>query len=180
MTTRLLPLVASISFLLAGPVPAQGDPGRPYPPSAVKRYQFNIDIGLLEGGIGYAERLGAGPLSFGVGLWFAWEPAEAFDRRFFEARGVEPFVRYQARRGIQAELGPSFLRYATGDDCSDCTATFIGLRAAALAGGRRFLFGPAIRYGLVTGSSTPTEMGFVVGLQVRYFLAWEATSGTQR
>ena len=174
MLTRTLAAVASLSFLLPGPVLGQTDPGSPPASSGiVKRYQFTVDVGLLELGIAYGERLGAGPFSFGGGLWVAWEPAETFDRAFFEARGVELVVRYQPSRSIQAEVGPSFLRYATADDCSDCGATFIGLRVAAFAGGRRFLFGPAIRYGGVTGSSTPTETGFVFGLQLRLFLDWD-------
>jgi hypothetical protein len=166
MPTRILPVVASLSLLLPGPVLGQSP--------IVKRNQFTVDLGPLELGLGYGERVGTSRLSLGGGVWAAWEPqVETFDGNFFEPRGLELFARYQISRSLQAEAGPSLLRYASGDDCSNCGATFLGLRVAAFAGGRRLLFGPAIRYGGVVWGSAPGGMGFVYGLQLRLFFDWD-------
>ena len=137
----------------------------------MKRNQLTIDAGLLALGIGYAEG-GGGRSSVGVRLWAAWEAPATFDRPFFEPRGVEVFARYQVSRSVQAEAGPSFLRYADVDDCSTCNRTFLGVRGAALVG-RRLLFGPELRFGAVTGGSRPVEAGFVLGAQLRLLLDWE-------
>lgn len=169
--TRVLVTGAAISSILVGPILGQTTPGSPSSPLAIKRNQLTIDVGLLALGIGYAAG-GRGRSSVGVRLWAAWGAPTTFDRPFFEPRGVDVFARYQVSHSVQAEAGPSFLRYADGDDCSNCNRTFLGVRGAALAG-RRLLFGPEIRFGAVIGGSRPAETGFVLGAQLRLLLDWE-------
>ena len=166
-------VVVGIALLLPGPLWGQADSTARTDSLAAKRYQFTIDVGVLELGLAYGQRVAFGRLSLGAGVWVAWQPSETFDRSFFEPRGVELFARYQISRYAQAEVGPSFLRYAYADDCSRCTGSFLGVHGAALVGGHRFLFGPTIRYGRVTGGPDPAETGFVYGLQMRILFGWE-------
>ena len=170
-TTRVLATGAAIWSALVGPIAGQSTPGSPSSSRAIKQNQLTIDVGLLALGIGYAEGIG-GRSSVGVRLWAAWEAPATFDRPFFDPRGVEVFARYQVTRTVQAEVGPSFLRYADADDCSNCTRTFLGVRGAALAG-RRLRFGPEIRFGAVTGGPRPAETGVVLGVQLRLLFDWD-------
>jgi hypothetical protein len=94
-----------------------------------RKNHFSVDVGLLQGGLSYARRLGHGQFSIGGGVWGAWEPWSSFEGSVFEPLGAELFVRAHPSRAVQLELGPSLLRYRWADDCSECTGTFTGVRA---------------------------------------------------
>jgi hypothetical protein len=55
--------------------------------------QFSIDVGLVQGGLTYARRLGQGNFSVGGGVWAAWEPWSSFETNVWEPLGVELFLR---------------------------------------------------------------------------------------
>jgi hypothetical protein len=139
---------------------------------AIRRNQFSVDLGLLQGGLSYARRLGDGPFSLGGGLWGAWEPWSSFEGNVFEPLGAELFVRAQPGRAAQLELGPSLLRYRWADDCSECTGTFTGVRAAAMVGQGIFSLGPTVRLGRITGDPRGSEVGLLWGLQARLLFSW--------
>jgi hypothetical protein len=123
--------------------------------SAIRRDHFSIDIGLLQGGLSYARRVGHGRFSVGGGVWGAWEPWNSFDGSIFEPIGVEAFVRMHPSREVHLELGPSLLRYYWADDCSECTGTFAGLRATAMVG--KGVFSRAPRFGWAAPPETRKE-----------------------
>ena len=133
----------------------------------IRKNHFSVDVGLLQGGLSYARRVGRGPFSIGGGVWGAWEPWSSFEGSVFQPLGAELFVRAQPSRAVQLELGPSLLRYLWADDCSECTGTFTGVRAAAMVGQGIFLLGPTVRLGRVTGHPAGGETGILWGIQGR-------------
>jgi hypothetical protein len=137
------------------------------------RNQLSLDVGPLEGGLAYARRLGQGPWSVGGGVWAAWEPWNTFESNFWEPRGVHLFLRGRPSREVQLELGPSLLRYQWADDCSACSGTFVGIRAAALVGRGIFALGPVIQLGHSSGSPAGAETGLLWGLQGRLLFSWD-------
>ncbi|HEY7504162.1 MAG TPA: hypothetical protein VH700_08685 [Gemmatimonadales bacterium] len=139
--------------------------------ATIGKNQFAFDVGMLQGGLSYARRVGP-KLSIGGGLWGAWEPWNSFESSFVEPLGVELFVRVHPAREVHLEAGPSLLRYGWADDCSECTGTFTGLRAAAMVGTGIFSLGPAVRYGRITGGTSGSEMGVIWGIQARLLFAW--------
>ena len=125
-TTRYSSLLGLLVIAQAAPVVAQD--------SAIRRNQFSVDIGVLQGGLSYGRQIGHGHFSIGGGVWGSWEPWSTFEGNVREPLGVELFVRARPSRDLQLELGPSLLRYHWADDCSECTGTFAGVHAAAMVG----------------------------------------------
>lgn len=156
-----------LTLVLAGVTPglAQDD-------AAIRRNQFSIDIGMLQGGLSYARRVGQGKYSIGGGVWAAWEPWSSFRENVFEAAGADLFVRMHPSPEVHLEAGPSLMRYHWADDCSQCTGTFAGLRAAAMVGKGVFSLGPAVRLGYVTGPPTGSELGVLWGIYARLLFSW--------
>jgi hypothetical protein len=157
-------LFLAVAAAQAVPVLAQSAP--------VRKNQLSLDVGLLEGGVSYARRVGQGPFSIGGGAWFSWEPWNSFEENVWEAIGAELFVRAQPSRDVHFELGPSLLRYRWEDDCSECDGTFAGLRAAAMVGQGIFSLGPAFRLGRISGSPAGSEVGILWGIQGRLLFSW--------
>jgi hypothetical protein len=139
---------------------------------AIRKNQFAVDIGPLQAGLTYARRIGHGPLSIGAGVWGAWEPWSSFEGNIFEPLGADLFIRAHPWRTVQLELGPSLLRYYWADDCSECTGTFAGVRAAAMVGRGIFALGPVVRLGRVTGNPAGAETGILWGVQGRLLFSW--------
>jgi hypothetical protein len=158
----------SILFLL---VMANAAPGLAQD-GAIRKNHFSVDVGLLQGGLSYARRVGHGPFSVGGGVWGAWEPWNSFEGSVSQPLGAELFVRAQPSRAVQLELGPSLLRYRWADDCSECTGTFAGLRAAAMVGQGVFSLGPTLRVGRLTGDPAGGETGILWGIQGRLSFSW--------
>ena len=139
--------------------------------ATIGKNQFAFDVGVVQGGLSYARRVGP-KLSIGGAVWGAWEPWNSFESTFVEPLGVELFVRAHPSREVHLEVGPSLLRYASADDCSECTGTFTGIRAAAMVGTGIFSLGPAVRFGRITGGTSGSEMGVIWGIQARLLFAW--------
>ena len=139
---------------------------------AIRKNQFSVDVGPLEGGLSYARRVGHGRFSIGGGVWGAWEPWHSFEGSVVEPLGVELFVRVQPSRAVHLEAGPSLLRYIWADDCSECTGTFAGVRAAAMVGRGIFALGPTVRLGRLTGSPAGDQTGVLWGIQARLLFSW--------
>jgi hypothetical protein len=158
----------SITFAL---VAANAAPGLGQD-SAIPKNHFSVDVGPLQGGLSYARRVGAGPFSIGGGVWGAWDPWSSFEGSVFQPLGAELFVRAHPSRAVQLELGPSLLRYLWADDCSECTGTFNGVRAAAMVGKGIFSLGPTVRLGRVTGHPAGGETGILWGIQARLLFSW--------
>jgi hypothetical protein len=154
-----------LALLLAGATPGLAQD------ATIGRNQFSLDIGVLQGGLSYARRVGQ-KFSVGGGVWGAWEPWNSFESAFFEPIGVELFVRAHPSRDIHLEAGPSILRYYSEDDCSECTDTFTGIRTAAMVGNGVFSLGPTVRFGRITGGASGSEMGIIWGIQGRLLFAW--------
>jgi hypothetical protein len=140
---------------------------------AAPKNQISLDVGLIQGGVSYARRVGAGPFSVGGGLWGGWEPWNSFRGNVWEPMGAELFVRAHPSNDVHLELGPSVLRYYWADDCSGCTGTFLGLRAAAMVGKGIFSLGPTARIGRTTGDPAGDETGIIWGIQARLLFSWE-------
>jgi hypothetical protein len=140
--------------------------------SVPNKNQFSLDIGVLQGGLSYARRLGQKNLSLGGGVWGAWEPWSTFESNVWEPLGVELFLRAHPSRDVHLEAGPSLLRYYWADDCSECTGTFVGIRAAAMAGQGIFSLGPTARVGRLTGAPGGNETGLLFGFQARLLFSW--------
>jgi hypothetical protein len=138
---------------------------------AIRKNHLSVDVGLLQGGLSYARRVSQ-KFSVGGGVWAAWEPWNSFESTFVEPLGVELFVRAHPSPDVHLEVGPSLLRYYSADDCSECTGTFTGIRAAAMVGKGIFSLGPAVRFGRITGGSSGSELGVVWGIQARLLFAW--------
>jgi hypothetical protein len=138
---------------------------------AIRKNHISIDVGLLQGGLSYARRVSQ-KFSVGGGVWAAWEPWNSFESTFVEPLGVELFLRAHPSPDVHLEVGPSLLRYYSADDCSECTSTFTGIRAAAMVGKGIFSLGPAVRFGRITGGSSGSELGMVWGIQARLLFAW--------
>jgi len=139
---------------------------------AIRKNHFSVDVGVLQGGLSYARRLGQGPFSIGGGIWAAWEPWSTFESDVWEPLGMELFVRAHPSRDVQLEVGPSLLRYHWADDCSGCTGTFAGVHAAAMVGRGVFALGPTLRLGRVTGGPAGDEIGLLFGIQARLLFSW--------
>jgi hypothetical protein len=139
--------------------------------SAIRKNHFSLDVGMLQGGLSYARRVGP-KLSVGGGVWAAWEPWSSFENPVLEPVGVELFLRAHPSRDVHLEVGPSLLRYYTADDCSECTDTFTGIRTAAMVGRGIFSLGPTVRLGRVTGGTSGSELGVIWGIQARLLFGW--------
>jgi len=163
-TTKYLRLVVALVVAHAAPGLAQD--------GAIRENHFSVDVGVLQGGLSYARRLGQGPFSIGGGIWAAWEPWSTFESNVSEPLGVELFVRAHPSRDVQLEVGPSLLRYHWADDCSACTGTFAGVHAAAMVGRGVFALGPTLRLGRVTGDPAGDEIGLLFGIQARLLFSW--------
>jgi hypothetical protein len=162
--TFLLLLMGGALLASATPAPAQD--------GALRKNHFSVDVGVLQGGLSYARRVGP-KFSVGGGIWGAWEPSNSFQSTFVEPVGLELFVRMHPSRYAHLEAGPSILRYSSADDCSECTGTFTGIRAAAMVGKGVFSLGPAVRFGRITGGSSGSEMGVLWGIQARLMFGWD-------
>jgi hypothetical protein len=156
--------------VLAALVLASATPGLAQE-AALRKNHFSVDVGFLQGGLSYARRVSQ-KFSIGGGLWGAWEPWNSFESTFVEPIGVELFVRAHPVHEVQLEVGPSVLRYLSADDCSECSDTFTGVRAAAMVGKGIFSLGPAVRLGRITGGSSGSEMGIIWGIQARLLFGW--------
>jgi hypothetical protein len=163
-TTRYLSVLLALVAANAAPGIAQD--------RAIRKHHFSVDVGLLQAGLSYARRVGHGPFSIGGGIWGAWEPWNSFEESVLEPLGAELFVRAHPSRAVQLELGPSLLRYKWADDCSECTGTFAGVRAAAMVGQRIFALGPTVRLGRITGHPAGGETGILWGIQARLSFSW--------
>ena len=131
------------------------------------KHQIALDIGVLEGGLSYARRIGSGRFALGGRLSAAWEPWNSFEASVFQPMGGELFLRYHPTRELQLELGPSVLRYNWADDCSECSGTFAGVYVSAMVGKGIFSLGPTARVGALTGAPSGNEMGMLWGFQAR-------------
>jgi hypothetical protein len=131
------------------------------------KHQFALDIGVLEGGLSYAHRIGNGRCALGGRFAAAWEPWNSFEANVFEPMGGELFLRYHPNGEVQLELGPSVLRYLWADDCSGCSGTFAGAYVSAMVGKGIFSLGPTARFGVLTGAPSGNEVGILWGLQGR-------------
>ena len=105
-TTKCLSLLGVLVAAQAAPGLAQD--------GAIRKNHFSVDVGVLQGGVSYARRLGQGQFSIGGGIWAAWEPWSTFESDVWEPLGVELFVRAHPSRDVQLEVGPSLLRYHWG------------------------------------------------------------------
>lgn len=147
------------------------------PPAAVAqatagRDQLSLAVGIVAGEVTYARRVGAGPLSVGAGVWGAWEPPNSFGRSIFEPLGIEVFARYRAAPWLHADVGPTLARYQWGDDCSDCSGTFTGVRSAVLVGHGILFAGPELAAGWASDDRYGSELGVIWGAQVRVVIGW--------
>jgi hypothetical protein len=155
-----------LALLLASATPGLGQD------HAIRRNHLGIDVGMLQGGLSYARRVGQSKLSVGGGIWGAWEPWNSFESPVLEAAGVELFLRAHPSPDAHFEVGPSLLRYQWADDCSECSATLTGIRAAGMVGKGVFSLGPTVRLGYVTGTPSGNEIGVLWGLQFRLLFSW--------
>lgn len=135
--------------------------------NTVAKHQIALDVGVLEGGLSYAHRIGNGRFALGGRVSAAWEPWNSFEASVLQPVGGELFVRYHPSREVQLELGPSLLRYAWADDCSECSGTFTGAYASAMVGNGIFSLGPTARFGVLSGAPSGTETGMLWGFQMR-------------
>jgi hypothetical protein len=165
MITRSSVLAALL--LQVGVVPGVGQDA-----SSIRTNEMSVDIGLLEGGITYARRIGRGPVSIGGGVWAAYEPWSSFEQNVYAAAGGDLFVRLHALDMAHVELGPSLLRYRREDDCSSCGGTFVGARAAVMVGKGAFWVGPTARVGWLNSGVTEGETGVLWGVQGRLLFSW--------
>jgi hypothetical protein len=161
---RYLILLFSVALANTTPGLAQSGP--------IRKNHLSVDVGLLEGGLSYARRVGQGRFAIGGGVWGSWEPWNSFEGSVWEPIGVEIFIRAHPSRAVQLELGPSVLRYRWADDCSECTGTFTGVRAAAMVGEGIFALGPTVRLGRTTGDPAGGETGLLWGIQARLSFSW--------
>jgi len=167
--------LAAVLFLFgAVPAAAQGTEfRRPLAGDAALRKHFvSVDIGVLQGGLGYARRIGRGPFAVGAGVWAAWDPWTTVEQSVFYPMGGELFVRYHPSELAHLEIGPSLLRYRWADDCSECAGTFYGARASVMFGKGAFWVGPTARFGVLTGAPTGDETGLLWGVQGRLLFSW--------
>jgi len=136
------------------------------------RDQLSLGVGIVAGEVTYARRIGAGPLSVGVGAWGAWEPPNSFGHSVFEPLGIEVFGRYRAAPWLHADVGPTLARYQSADDCSDCSGTFAGVRTAVLVGHDFLFVGPELAAGWASDPTHDSEFGVIWGAQVRLVFGW--------
>ena len=129
-------------------------------------------MGIVAGEVTYARRIGDSPLSVGAGAWGAWEPPGSFGRDVFKPLGVELFGRWRAAPWLHADVGPTLARYPWADDCSDCSGTFAGVRAAVLVGRGILFVGPELSAGWASDARDGSEFGVLWGAQLRLVLGW--------
>jgi len=164
-------LVAPLAIMVAassGILQAQQVSGDPLP----KRNQVALGVGILSGEVSYARRIGEKRLSLGGGVWYAWEPPHSFAHDVWEPFGGFGVVRYRFTPYFQTEAGPAYLRYLWADDCSSCTGTFAGLRAAARVGYRFVFFGPSAWVGWASDDRNGSQLGIIFDLQLSLNLGW--------
>lgn len=137
------------------------------------RNQLALEVGILSAGLSYARRLGESPWSVGAGVWGAWEPPNTFDRPIFEPLGVTVFGRYRPAAWLHADLGVMGASYRWADDCSGCSGSFTGVRAAVLAGKGIVYVGPEVAAGWASDDRDGTELGLLWGVQARLVLGWD-------
>ena len=162
--------------LVAGPLSAQQSPGgigRDPPRSAAGK--FAIDVGILDGGVSYATRLGASKFRAGLGLWGAWEPAASVEQLVVEPIGGVLFLRYQPSSYLMADLGPTAMTYRTSDDCSTCSGSFLGVRSTVLVGYRFVFLGPELAAGSFRSRGRSSEFGIMYGAQLRFVIGGGAS-----
>jgi hypothetical protein len=177
-------LLLEAAFLAVVPVAGAAQstllPGRPLVAAQAQatravgsRNQIAVELGVLTAGLSYARRLGATPLSLGVGVWGAWEPPNTFDRNVWEPLGIHVFGRYRPTPRLHTDIGVAAARYVWADDCSGCSGTFVGLRSALLAGYRFMFIGPELSVGRASDDQHGSDFGVIWGAQVRFILGWE-------
>ena len=166
---RSAAIALALLAMSAGSGYAQGLADSDWGPTrgAIGKHHFALDVGWLEGGLSYAHRIGRGRYALGGRIWAAWEPWSSFAANVWEPIGGEIFVRYHPSDEVQLELGPSLLRYLWADDCSGCSGTFVGAHMAAMAGRGIFSLGPTVRFGMLNGAPSGSEVGFLFGFQGR-------------
>ncbi|HET7463695.1 MAG TPA: hypothetical protein VFJ82_20740 [Longimicrobium sp.] len=136
------------------------------------RNQVTLEAGVLELGVSYARRLGESPFSVGAGVWGAWEPPSTFDGNVFEPAGLQVFARYRPVEWFHTDVGLTAARYQSADDCSECTGTLAGVRAAALVGHRMVFVGPEVTAGWADDELNGSRFGLLYGAQVRVVIGW--------
>lgn len=140
---------------------------------AQARNEVTVGAGVLSGEVTYARRVGAGPVSVGVGAWGAWEPPTTFDRDVWEPLGVSVFARVRPAPWVHVDAGPAAARYLRADDCSGtCGGSFVGARAVAMAGYRWIFVGPEVAVGRVSDDRNEPDFGAIFGGQLRVVLGW--------
>jgi hypothetical protein len=159
-------------LLLVGAAPGLGQDDAGASRKPLKANEITLDIGLLEGGVTYARRLGRGPFSIGGGVWAAYEPWSSFEENIFDAAGGELLLRLHAHEMVHLEIGPTLLRYNRDDDCTGCGGTFLGGYASAMFGKGAFWVGPTARIGGLTGGARDGRVGLLWGVQGRLLFSW--------
>lgn len=158
--------------LAAGQLSAQQPRGISWEPDRARSGsgQLAIELGVLSAGLSYAQRLGSSRFRLGLGLWGAWEPATTVDQPVLEPIGGVLFVRYQPSSSVMVDLGPAVMSYRTSDDCSTCSATFMGVRSAVLVGYRFVFIGPEVALGSFSSGGRGKEFGIMYGAQLRFVI----------
>jgi hypothetical protein len=164
-------LLASLAIMLAassGVLRAQQAQRNPFP----RRNQVALGVGISSGEVSYARRIGENRLSLGGGIWLAWEPPHSFDHDVWQPLGVAGVVRYHFSPYVQTEAGPAYLTYLGADDCSSCSGTLVGLRAAARAGYRFLFVGPSAWIGWSGDQQNSSQFGAIFDLQIIVNRGW--------
>jgi hypothetical protein len=162
----------TVLLLLAGAAPGLGqdDPG--FGRARIRANEITVDIGVLQGGLTYAHRIGRGPLSIGGGVWAAYEPWSSFEENVYDVAGGVLLLRLHAHEMAHLEIGPTILRYSREDDCSGCGATFLGGHGAVMFGKGTFWIGPTARVGRLSGGADDGQVGILWGVQGRLLFSW--------
>ena len=168
---RRLTACLALCALAGGPLGAQQRlDGIAWEPDHKAGGQLAIELGVLSGGLSYARRLGSSRFLLGLGLWGAWEPPTTVEQPVLEPVGAVLFARYQPSTWLMADVGPAALTYRTSDDCSTCSATFLGARVALMVGYRFIFVGPDIAVGSFSSSGRGSEFGMMYGAQLRFVI----------
>lgn len=168
---RLMTACFALCALAGGALSAQQRPnGIAWEPERSASGQLAIDLGNLAGGLSYATRLGTSRFRLGLGIWGAWEPATTVEQPVLEPIGAVLFIRYQPNASLMADLGPAVMTYRTSDDCSTCSATFLGVRSTVLVGYRFVFIGPEVAVGSFRGAGRDAELGIMYGAQLRFVI----------
>ena len=167
MFGRSIACLAVCAFA-AGPLAAQvSNDSIAWEPERKSGGQVALELGVLAGGLSYARRVGLSRFLVGLGILGAWEPPATVEQAVLEPIGAMLFARYQPRDWLTADLGPAAMSYRTSDDCSTCSATFLGARATLMVGYRFIFAGPAVAAGSFRSRSRGTEFGMMYGGLVR-------------